>query len=141
MLLSLAAEPAVNDSEVRRDHAVYFPGVAMLSTMLDSYVDKAEDVAANHHSYISHYGCERHATQRLCEVIHDTLVRARTLRRGHRHVVIAAAMIALYLSDDSARTVNQQIHTTQLAVAGGPLTRFLIPVLRLWRVAYDLRRA
>lgn len=141
MLLSLAAEPIENDREVRHSHAVYFPGVAMLSTMLDSYVDKIEDVATNHHSYISHYEHDQHAIQRLCYIIHDTLVKARTLRRGYRHVVIVSAMIALYLSDDSARKIDQQHHTMQLAGAGGSLTRLLIPILRLWRVVYDLRRA
>jgi tetraprenyl-beta-curcumene synthase len=141
MLLSQAAEPSVDHRQTRLNRRVYFPGVALLSTMLDSYVDQCEDLATNHHSYIGHYECKQDVAQRLCEIICGTLARARTLRRGHRHVAIVAAMIALYLSDDNARAPNQRRCTAQLARAGGPLTRLLIPILRLWRVVYDLRRA
>ncbi len=141
MLLSQAAEPSVDHRETRHSRRVYFPGVALLSTMLDSYVDQCEDLATNHHSYIGHYGCNQDAAQRLCEIIYDTFTEARTLRRGHRHVAIAAAMIALYLSDDNAQAPNQRHYTAQLERAGGPLTRLLIPILRLWRIVYDLRRA
>lgn len=141
MLLSLAAEPTATKNDVQRSRAVYFPGVSMLSTMLDSLVDKTEDIATGHHSYISHYECEQNATRRLCEIIRNTLASAHTLRYGYRHTAIVAAMIALYLSDDSARSFNQRHHTRQLAQAGGPLVRLLIPILRLWRVVYGLRRA
>jgi hypothetical protein len=50
-------------------------------------------------------------------------------------------MIALYLSDDNANVAHRHHHTARLANAGGTLTRFLLPILRLWRVMYGLRSA
>jgi len=140
MLLSHAAEPAMQD-DTWRAYFTYFPDVALLSTMLDSYIDGAADVAANHHSYIAHYESDQDTVRRLNYLIHDTLARARNLNRGHRHAVVVAAMIALYLSDDNAHVANRHHGTMRLASAGGPLTRLLIPILRLWRIMYGLRSA
>jgi hypothetical protein len=55
--------------------------------------------------------------------------------------VIAACMVAMYLSKDSARTPAMRPTTDRLSEAGGSLTRLLLPVLRLWRVAYAQRSA
>jgi hypothetical protein len=140
MLLSHAAEPAMQD-DTWRAYIAYFPDVALLSTMLDSYIDGAADVASNHHSYISYYESEQNTIRRLSDLIQGTLAGTRNLNRGHRHAVVVAAMIALYLSDDNAHAANQHHHTMRLANAGGPLTRFLIPILRLWRIMYGLQSA
>ncbi len=45
-------------------------------------------------------------------------------------------MIAMYLSKDSARTPELRASTAALLRAGGSLTRVLLPVLRLWRIAF-----
>lgn len=141
MLLAQAAESSADSHDIWPTHFVYFPNVALLSTMLDSYIDGAADEASNHHSYIEHYEGPGDAIRHLNELIHDTLAGARSLHRGHRHAVVVAAMIALYLSDDNARVAHRHHHTAQLANAGGPLTRFLLPILRLWRIMYGLRSA
>ena len=48
-------------------------------------------------------------------------------------------MVAMYLSKDSARTPEMTQPTRQIAKAGGALTNALLPVLRLWRIAYGQR--
>jgi tetraprenyl-beta-curcumene synthase len=138
MLLAYAADATASESDIEGSHSVYFPGLSLLTTMLDSYVDRPVDELNEEHSYISHYYSEEIAVQRLCQIIQLVLAQAQGLRYGHRHVVIAAAMIAMYLSSDSAREPARRVTTRQLAHAGGPLTRLLIPILRLWRVAYKL---
>jgi tetraprenyl-beta-curcumene synthase len=141
MLLAQAAEPSVYRHDIWSTHFVYFPHVALLSTMLDSYIDGSVDVASSHHSYFEHYEGTEDAIRRLSELIDGTLAGARSLHRGHRHAVVVAAMIALYLSDDNARVAPRHHHTAQLVNAGGFLTRFLLPILRLWRIMYNLRSA
>ena len=140
-LLALAAEPAVAERDLDRAHAVYFPWCSLATTMLDSYVDQLEDRANGDHSYIAHYASAEIALQRLCEVVDRTARQACELRNGHRHTVIVACMVAMYLSRDSAHTPELHAGTRMLLDAGGSLTKVLLPVLRAWRIAYGLRSA
>ncbi len=55
--------------------------------------------------------------------------------------MIVSAMIALFLSRDSARARPLADATRALTVAGGSLTRGLVPVLRAWRTANGLGAA
>jgi tetraprenyl-beta-curcumene synthase len=141
MLLALAAEPVCSDSEISDARAVYFPGLSLVATMLDSYVDKAQDIATNGHSYIAHYPNSELATLRIGGLITQSINDAYRLRKGHRHVVVAACMIAMYLSSDSALEPKRRQTSLELACAGGACTRLLLPILRVWRVAYALRTA
>ncbi len=109
--------------------------------MLDSYVDQVEDEANGDHSYIAHYASPAIAAQRLREIVERAARESRGLPNGHRHAVIAACMIAMYLSRDSARTPAMRATTGKLIDAGGSLTRVLLPILRLWRIAYAQRSA
>jgi len=118
-------------------HAAYVPWICALSTMLDSYVDLPADDAVGAHSYLSHYPSPAIAARRLRELIERAGLEARRL--GHRHAVIAACMVAMYLTNDSVRTPAMHSTTRDLARAGGPLTGLLLPILRMWRIAYAQR--
>lgn len=141
VLLALAAEPTSTQQIVGSTYSVYFPRLSLITTMLDSYVDSAEDLAEGRHSYIAHYGLPDTALSRLDDLIEKSLDSAVRLHNGHRHTVIAACMVAMYLSKDSARESSNQIATSRLASSGGSLTRLLLPILRIWRIAYALRSA
>ncbi len=108
--------------------------------MLDSYVDQAEDLANGDHSYVSHYPTPQLAAARIRELVERSLMEARSLRDGERHAVIVACMVAMYLSKDSAHTEAMSETTGSLVRAGGSLTRLLLPILRLWRIAYAQQR-
>lgn len=140
-LLVLAAEPCCAEEDIAAANAAYFPWISATSTMLDSYVDQAEDMMGGGHSYVGHYRDSEHATRRLGELIWRSSREARRLRNGHRHAVIVGCMVAMYLTRDSARTATMRATTQSLVEAGGSLTRLLMPVLRLWRTAYGLRSA
>jgi tetraprenyl-beta-curcumene synthase len=140
-LLVLAAESAWDEDDIAATYAAYFPWISTTSTMLDSYVDQAEDAASGSHSYLAHYLNDESATRRLGELIRRSTYEARRLRNGHRHAVIAACMVAMYLSKDSTRTPSMRTTTRSLVEAGGSLTRLLLPILRLWRIAYGQRSA
>jgi tetraprenyl-beta-curcumene synthase len=139
-LLALAAageEPEAG--RVRDTCTAYFPWISLAGTMLDSYCDQAEDTAADEHSYIAHYPCPAQGVERVSELVWEAAQRAAALPDGSRHTVIVGCMVAMYLSRDSARTPTMRASTHRLAHAGGPLARLLLPVLRLWRVAYSQR--
>lgn len=145
VLLALGAEAASTAEVVGRARAVYFPGLSLATTMLDSYVDRAEDEAGDGHSYIAHYvahyGAPAFALDRLAQILERSIHDARALHRGERHAVLAACMVALYLSRDSAREEHSRLASAHLLRSGGSLARLLLPVLRLWRIAYALRSA
>ena len=136
VLLAIASDAECDEQWVAKTYAAYFPWFSVAVTMLDSYVDQAEDAANGAHSYIGHYPSEEIAIERIYEAIERSTRLVGGLRHGHRHAVIAACMVAMYVSKDSARAPHMRAHTANLLRAAGPLARALVPVLRAWRVAY-----
>lgn len=141
VLLALASKPSCLEHDVADACAAYFPWVALTAASLDSYVDMVEDAAENRHNCMEDYLTGETATQRLREVAHRAVHETQTLRHGHRHAVILASMIAMYLSKDSARTPELRATSKSIAQASGPLTQLLTPILRAWRVASSQRAA
>ncbi|NLT07778.1 MAG: DUF2600 family protein [Solirubrobacterales bacterium] len=140
-LLALASQPRVRPEEVERTHTAYWPWISLVAVMLDSYVDQAEDDRSGDHSYVGHYPTRERRVRRLAESIEHATGRAQSLPHGSRHAIIVAAMVAMYLSKDSAHDLRLAADTKTLIRAGGSLTRLLFPVLRLWRIAYSHRGA
>jgi tetraprenyl-beta-curcumene synthase len=141
VLLALGAEPVGGEGRhLTQACAAYFPWISTATTMLDSYVDQVEDLTNGDHSYVSHYPTPQLAGARIRELVERSLIEGRALRDGERHVVIVACMVAMYLSKDSAHTEAMRETTRSFVRAGGSLTRLLLPILRLWRIAYDQRR-
>lgn len=139
-LLALASEPGRLPQEAAETYAAYF-WVCLAATVLDSYVDEAEDIAKGDHSYFAHYPTKEEGVQRAHEIVKRATDEARALRNGDRHLVIVACMVALYLSKDSALTPAAAPTSQMLLSSGGSLTALLGPVLRAWRTAYSLRGA
>jgi tetraprenyl-beta-curcumene synthase len=139
-LLALAAEPVYGERVGADTYAAYH-WISMTAAMLDSYADMAEDAAGGGHSYIAYYGSEDLAVRRVCELVRRSMVEARAMANGPRQAVIAACMVALYLSKDSAQAPRLRAQTRDLVRAGGSLTRLLLPILRAWRTIYALRSA
>jgi tetraprenyl-beta-curcumene synthase len=140
-LLALAAEPECSEVYVAQVYATYCPFLGATTTMLDSYVDQLEDARNGDHSYVAYYGDSDQAACAISALIHTSLAGARALRCGSKHAIVAAAMVAMYLSKDSARTPELHEGTARLLRAGGSLTRLLHPILRAWRMVYAQRSA
>jgi len=140
-MLALAAEPEHASSGAAQTYAAYLDWIAPAGAMLDSYGDIAEDAAGGEHSYIAHYPNLDVAVERVSELVRRARSEARALGGGARHDVIAACMIAFYLSKDSVRAPEMRQSTRKLRRAGGPLVALLAPVLRVWRMAYGQRSA
>jgi len=138
-LLALAAEHGGCNQQIEQILATYLPWTSVTATMLDSYVDEADDAASGDHVYVSHYPSREAATTRVGWLLRRCLTDAGRLQGGEKHILIAASMAALYLSKDSARAPSMRDETRALAASGGSLTRLLLPILRLWRTAYSVR--
>jgi tetraprenyl-beta-curcumene synthase len=137
-LLALACEPNPDEGEIERTHAAYFPWASAVACMLDSYADQAEDAEKGDHSYLAHYPTPDAAVTGTCEMVRRCLCELRRLQNSEKHLVIVCSMVALYLSKDSARTDQMRAYSDRIALAGGSLSRALIPVLQLWRAAHRL---
>lgn len=138
-LLALADGGELHEHRVLDACAAYLPWISLAGTMLDSYVDWAQDIAEGEHSYVAHYPGAHETVERLAQLVREATLRARALPDGSRHAVIVACMVAMYLSKDSARTPQSCAGTRCLVRAGGSLARLLLPVLRVWRVLYAQR--
>ena len=138
-LLALASEPACSDSEIRQTRRAYFPWISSLAAMLDAYVDQAEDNASGDHNYLVHYGTPELATHHVSLMVRRCLREARALEDSEKHILIVTSMVAMYLSKDGAFTPAMRASTKRILAAGGSLTHVLLPILRLWRIAYGQR--
>jgi tetraprenyl-beta-curcumene synthase len=138
-LLALAVEARHSAAEITRVHAAYLPWISAATTMLDSYVDQIEDAVNDDHSYVAHYPSHEIAVQRISRLVNRSVSHAGALRDPERHILIVACMVAMYLSKDSARSPSLQRGAERMVAAGGALTGFLLPVLRLWRTIYTQR--
>jgi tetraprenyl-beta-curcumene synthase len=138
-LFALAVEPQLGGADAARIYNAYFPWASALATMLDSYVDQDEDLANGDHVYLEHYRSSQKAVTGMRRLVKRSLLEAAALPNSERHVLLVACMIAMYLSKDSARVPARREMTQSLMGAGGSLTRTMLPILRLWRIAYAQR--
>jgi tetraprenyl-beta-curcumene synthase len=141
VLLALAAEPDCSVREVIEVHQVYFPCLSATTTMLDSFVDQADDVANGNHSYVGHYPDGTDVVQSVQRLVRQSMQQVGSLKRGAKHAIIAAAMISMYLSKSSSGQRHSRLRARRLVRSGGSLTRVLLPILRLWRIAFQQRAA
>lgn len=140
-LFAQATEPSCTHTDITGAYNVYFPWASAVATMLDSYVDQVEDTSHGDHVYVAHYPTPELAIEGMILLVRRTLSKARSLPRGEQHTVIAACMIAMYLSKNSAHSETTRVGTKRLVRAGGSLTRLLLPILALWRIVYNQRSA
>jgi tetraprenyl-beta-curcumene synthase len=140
-LFVLAADSGCTTARIANTYRAYFPWAGALATMLDAFVDQCEDASHGEHCYITYYRSPAHATAEISRLVHRYLSETCSLEHSERHTLVAAAMVAMYLSRDSARTPSFRPETRRIARAGGSLTLRLLPVLRLWRIANRTRAA
>lgn len=137
-LLALAAEPSRRPAEADQTYSAYF-WVCLAATVLDSYVDREDDADKGDHSYFGYYCDDEDGVDRAREIVERAAREAGALREGHRHMVIVACMVALYMSKDNVLRPEARHARRSLLCAGGPLTVLLGPVLRIWRAVHSVR--
>lgn len=99
-LLAAAANPRLTRSKVELIEATYWPWVGALHTLLDSTIDRAEDIATGQHSLVAHYASPGDMAERMQLLTLEAMRRAGGI--GIEHRLILAGMTSLYLSDEQA---------------------------------------
>jgi hypothetical protein len=138
--IALAADEQASAEEIERAVRAY-SWVGTVGSLLDNYIDQADDAATGAHNYMSYYPTRDAAEERLGVLIERAHREAGDLPRGERHLVIVSSMTAMYLTSDSAQSETLRPSTINLLERGGALTRILVPILSAWRVACGERDA
>lgn len=99
-LLTAAADPRLTADAVRAIEGVYWPWVGALHVLLDSLVDRDDDVCAQRHSLVSHYRGTDELAMRMGAIATEAAHRAAAA--GSEHSLILAGMAGFYLSDSRA---------------------------------------
>jgi tetraprenyl-beta-curcumene synthase len=135
----LAAEARCSPERVENTYRAYFPWTGAVATMLDGFVDQFDDALDGDHCYVAYYQSPDAATKQISRLVGRCISETHSLADSERHTLVAASMVAMYLSRDSARASPLSEPSQQIAEAGGSLTCALLPVLRIWRVASKSR--
>lgn len=114
---ALATNSDLSARDVVATEAAYFPWIAGLLGVLESLVDREEDVAAGTHSYAGHYTSREEAAARAVIFARRSSLSIRSLRRPVRHRVILAGMVATNLShqgaaDETARLAGAAVRAS-----------------------------
>jgi tetraprenyl-beta-curcumene synthase len=125
-LLAAAVDPHLDPLDVTSLDTAYHPWICLACTLMDSFVDQAEDRENVAHNYFTHYPDGRTAAKRLRSIIERALREARNLKSGERHAIVVTGMIAMYLSKQA--TPDRQIRRDV-----GWLGQIEIPVTRVMR--------
>ena len=99
VLMGVAAEPCLPERDVSAVESAYFPWVGALHSLLDSLVDRGEDLAMGCQGLIDRYGSAEQAAERMRWIAHESLQRTAELPRARRHTLIVSAMTCFYLCD------------------------------------------
>ena len=108
-LIAAAAKPALSTSESAATHEAYFPWIGALHILLDSLIDRAQDVEEGHHSLIEHYPSLRETADRLGWIALRAMGAARRLPDGPQHTLIVAAMASFYLSAQGRSSADREL--------------------------------
>jgi tetraprenyl-beta-curcumene synthase len=141
-LIAAAADPAMTAATAEQVRLAYFPWIEALSTLLDSVADREHDLRTGELNFVSRYPTRAAAVARLQEVTTRAIAGARDLPRGERHVVLAAGMIAMHVSEAGAWEPWAQPATRAvLRAADTRALPLLLLLLRAWRRAGSGRAA
>jgi tetraprenyl-beta-curcumene synthase len=138
VLLGVAADPRVHPRDVSAIDDAYFPWIGALHSMLDSLVDRGEDLAMGARGLIDHYLSAEEAASRMQAITREAITRARSLPRGRRHALIVAAMTSFYLCDlrrSSSRLANEVVLSIMQELGG-----LIAPNMAVLRLRRSLHR-
>jgi tetraprenyl-beta-curcumene synthase len=132
-LIAAAAQPVLAVGEEASTDSAYFPWIGALHVLLDSLVDRSDDIEAGQHCLIDHYASEEEAATRLGIIAARAARAAELLPKGIEHATILAAMTSFYLSSPAASTPGAALVTQRVLECMGALAKPAMVVLRTRR--------
>jgi tetraprenyl-beta-curcumene synthase len=138
-LIAAAAQPT---TEVRHAAAVegaYFPWIASLSSLLDSLIDRHEDIADGQRSLIDYYSSPAEIATRLQTLANRAIGCTKALSDGDQHSMILAAMASFYHATPQASAPDTSFITQRiLDTMVGDFALLATLVLRLRRAVASI---
>lgn len=95
-LLAAAADPSTTERDVEAIVNAYWPHVCVLSTILDSAIDRERDAASRDISYVSHYPSRAAARAGMIAAAERSLAAVRGLPRARTHAMIVCGIACHY---------------------------------------------
>lgn len=136
-LIATAAKPAACRRDAVAVEGAYYPWIASLSSLLDSLIDRREDLAEGQRSLIDCYASTAEVAMRLQSLAAESLKRARDLSDSGSHIMILAAMASFFHATPQASAPDIRLVTKRIVdTVTGDFTILAAVVLRT-RVAID----
>jgi tetraprenyl-beta-curcumene synthase len=139
-LIAAAAQPTVRACDTVAIENAYFPWVGALHVLLDSLIDRVEDVDVGQHCLVDHYTSANEAAARLEMIAGQAIRRTYELPHAEQHAMILAAMTGLYLSDPQASTPSARLAKQRVLATMGDLAAPTMLVMGARRAAVRLTR-
>jgi tetraprenyl-beta-curcumene synthase len=130
--LFAAAARRTTLADAERIDAAYYPSVCALSALLDSLVDRPEDVVGTNHSFVEHYSSQALAARRLEAIAGEARALSGALARRARHAIILSGIASFYLSTPEARSAHARAVAARTLAPLGVTTMPMLAVMR-WR--------
>ncbi|HZL47762.1 MAG TPA: DUF2600 family protein [Solirubrobacteraceae bacterium] len=139
-LISAAAQPAIPAGDAVAMEAAYFPWVGALHVLLDSLIDRPQDVQAGQRSLVDNYASPEEIASRLKEISIQAVRCTGALPNGTQHGIILAAMASFYLSHPHASLSHARLARAEILLTMGDLATPTMLVLGARRGASGLAR-
>jgi hypothetical protein len=133
-LIAAAADPAMTRADATELDALYMSIGAL--TMLDSLMDRNEDIASGQLSYVKLYSSRDAMADGLAKVARDGVARARGLPNGAHHAMTLVGVVGFYISDPAANDdalARSVVPAVKRELA--PLITPTLALMRTWRLA------
>jgi tetraprenyl-beta-curcumene synthase len=129
-LIAAAAQPFIGVGEAAATESAYFPWIGALHVLLDSLVDRSEDITTGQHCLIDHYASAEAAANRLGTIAAHATQATEILPHGMEHATILAAMTSFYLCSPAASTPRAAPAAQRVLQRMGTLATPTMAVLR-----------
>jgi tetraprenyl-beta-curcumene synthase len=137
-LIAAAAQPALLVGEAAATERAYFPWIGALHVLLDSLIDRHDDIATGQHCLIDHYDSAEETAARLSAIAARAMRATELLPQSVQHATILAAMSSFYLSAPSTSTPGTLIPAQRVRETMGALAAPTMVVLRTRRATSRL---
>jgi tetraprenyl-beta-curcumene synthase len=130
-LIAAAAEPSVSEEDTCAIAQAYFPWIGALHLLLDSLIDKADDISSGRYSLVDHYASSRELAVRLKAISAEAMRASEALPNGRQHGLILAAMASFYLTQPAASSPEGAPARAEILATLGERA---VPAMCLFRV-------
>jgi hypothetical protein len=133
LVVSAADSKVTVESAVALDHG--YVHLATLTTLLDSLIDREQDLAEGNHSFVGYYADDRAMAEGIAKVARQAAEAARALPNGAHHHMTVAGIAAYYLSSPAARTPANRPVADAVIAELQPVITPILAIFRVWRFA------